>query len=473
MIFPVPFCIVMVKEKEIMINDVKQYMEKYHMILPGETVVAGVSGGADSVCLLLLLQEYRKEVPFSLAVVHVNHRIRANAAEDALFVQKLCDDFAIPCYLFEEDIEDMARKEGISTEEAGRKFRYQSFEKVLSDYGGHGKIAVAHNQNDQAETVLFHLFRGTGLTGLAGILPVRDHIIRPLLCIDRTAIETYLKKQHITWCIDETNSEDTYTRNKIRNRILPYVEKEIVSQSVSHIASTAEEMMQIRAYFEEQTRETVSRIVTFTDTKAVILTEPFNCLPNLMQRQVLLFCLERLTAGRKDIGASHILSIQALFAKSGSKEVHLPYQLKAVKQYQQVIIKRRTENSKEDFRHEVSIPESVPLPTGQIVHFRLIEPQKKVNIPQKSYTKWFDYGKILHCLMLRNRQTGDYLTINKELSHKKLNDYFIEEKIPKEDRDRVVVLADGSHIIWAMGFRISEYYKVTEETKQILEVSLE
>ena len=456
-----------------MINEVEKYLEKYHMISQNDTIVAGVSGGADSICLLLLLHEYQKKKPFQLAAVHINHKIRDNAEEDAKYVKDMCDNLNIPFYLFEEDISVLAKEKGISTEEAGREVRYRAFNHVVKQLGGNGKIAVAHNQNDQAETVLFHLFRGTGLTGMSGILPVRDNIIRPLLGTDRVTIEEYLKKQNISWCIDSTNSEDTYTRNKIRNHILPYAEKEIVKNATAHIAATAEEMTQIREYFDIQVEQLIKEMVVFSENEADIMVSSFQTIPDILQRQVLLRCMEQLTNGRKDIGSPHILAIQELFKKTGCKEIHLPYQLEARKQYEKVIIRKKEKKEKEYFKQAVEIPGEILLPSGKKAVFSLLQAEKDKIIPQKTYTKWFDYDKILHCLVLRNRISGDYFTVNQNMERKKAKDYFMEEKIPREKRDDILLLTDDNHILWALGLRISEYYKVTKETKQILQVIVE
>lgn len=178
------------------LDKVSTYIEKYHMLSAGDTVAAGVSGGADSVCLLFVLSALQKKIPFRLMVVHVNHKIRNEAGEDAAYVQKLCESLQVPFFLYEKDVEQIARREGISTEEAGRNIRYEAFREVLTkcasaeskapeaevmetgtlsrNVGGHLKIAVAHHKNDRAETVLFHLFRGTGPVGLEGIRPTRE-----------------------------------------------------------------------------------------------------------------------------------------------------------------------------------------------------------------------------------------------------------------------------------------------------------
>ena len=204
-----------------MISKVKEYLTKYEMINPGDTVIAGVSGGADSTCMLLSLLEYKKIVDFDLKVVHINHLIRKEAKEDADFVGKICEKEGISFTCFEDDVEKIAKELGMSVEEAGRKVRYEHFREIAKDTG---KIAVAHNKNDVAETVLFNIFRGTGLEGLSSLEPVNGQIIRPLLGVTRKEIEEYLKTLNQEFCTDCTNNENEYARNKIRNVILPFAE---------------------------------------------------------------------------------------------------------------------------------------------------------------------------------------------------------------------------------------------------------
>ena len=173
---------------------VKKYIAAYEMIVPGDCVVAGVSGGADSVCLLHLLWRLQKEMVFRLNVVHINHGLRAEAGEDAAFVEELCRQWELPFFLREADMPGYAAEHKVSSEEAGRLLRYQAFEEILRRIQGEnaGKIAVAHNAEDRAETMLFHMFRGSGLKGMSAIRPVRESVIRPLLSVSRREIEAYL-----------------------------------------------------------------------------------------------------------------------------------------------------------------------------------------------------------------------------------------------------------------------------------------
>ena len=209
-----------------MIEKIRWYMEEQHMAGPGSRIVVGVPGGADSICLLPVLALLAPSFQWKLAVVHVNHLIRREAGEDAAYVEETCRQLGVSFYLTEVDVEALAKSRGLSVEEAGRQVRYRAFYEAAESFGA-DRIAVAHNRNDRAETLLFHMFRGTGLDGMASIRPVRDNIIRPLLCVGREEIEQWLREKNIRWCIDKSNDTDTYTRNKIRRHILPFAREEI------------------------------------------------------------------------------------------------------------------------------------------------------------------------------------------------------------------------------------------------------
>ncbi len=461
------------------------YMAEHNMIAPGDSIVLGVSGGADSVCLLFLLAEFVKQMPLSLQVVHVNHGIRQQAAEDAAYVERLCEQLGIPFFLKEVDIPKLAAQEKISEEALGRRVRYEAFEEIGTD-----KIAVAHNANDNAETMLFHLFRGTGLKGLCGIAPVRDNIIRPILCLERWEIEEYLKERQILWCEDYTNGEDAYTRNRIRHHILPYAEQEIVGGVVGHINQTAEILRETEAFLEQQTREAMEKLcrrylkaadrpmkITSgrenrteqpnADYEVEVQCTDFQALSPVLQKRILLSLAKELSPTGKDISLVHVQDMLSLFDREGNRDIHLPFGIVAKRRYEKVYIER--EVNTEDCRSETAGNSLLPTFT-----FTRISPEKGAKPPTNQYTKWLDYDKI-EGYQFRYRQEGDYLTIadgQGGLRHKALKDYMVNEKIPKEQRDSIPVLAVGSHVVWLVGYRISEYFKVTENTKHILQVQL-
>ena len=453
-----------------MIKTVRDYILQYNMILPKDEIIAGVSGGADSVCMFLQLIEYKRECDFDLKVVHINHMIREDASEDAAFVKDLCARYGVEFFLFEEDVLKLAKDKGISCEEAGREVRYERFKQVMSSKKA--KIAVAHNENDVAETVLFNIFRGTGIEGLASLMPVNKNIIRPLLGLSRVEIEAYLSEKGQQFKTDSTNAGCDYARNKIRNVMLPYAEENISSKSTEHIADLSKKMVLIREYIKKETEKAYLLAVTENEGSSVINLRVFSGLDPMLKREVLLLVMEKLTPHRKDITGQHIASLLDVTLKDGEKRIDLPYGLEAVKQYDNLTVRNSIKNSKEAFEYEIGSDTDIFLPDGRILSVRVFDRDESALIERKTYTKWFDYDKIINCVKVRNRRAGDYITINSDMGKKSLKDYLIDCKIAKEQRDSIPLIADDSHILWVVGYRISEYYKVSDTTKRILQISV-
>ena len=469
-------------------NKVLEYCKKHKLLDQGDRIVVGVSGGADSVCLLFVLLSLQKEYDLKIHVVHVHHGIRPEAGEDAAYVEKLCLEKGLPFTLVRRDIPTEAKAHGCSEEEAGRKARYEVFEEFLKKEGAQ-KIAVAHNANDRAETMLFHLFRGTGLTGLSSIRPMREQVIRPILCLERAEIEAYLENLCLDYCHDKTNDSDDYTRNKIRHHILPYAEAEIVDGAVGNMVRTADILAETENYIEEQVQKAKAQCVEATEGLPGyrLRKESFDMLPVFMKKRLLLELLKELSPGHKDIAAVHVEDVCRLFREEGNRELHLPYGIRARKQYEEYMLTLDTQTPVSKGFETVSIPLEnigqeelvIPLGWGRRIYLKRINvPEKSINqkdIPQNQYTKWFDYDKIVERLELRTRRVGDYFTLKsgESLQHKKVKDYMITEKIPKARREEIPLLAEGEHVLWMVGYRISEHYKVEEYTKNILEVHFE
>lgn len=457
------------------------YLERHQMISPHDHVLLGVSGGADSVCLLFLLVEYARRIPLKLSVVHVDHGIRPDAAQDAAYVETLCRERGIPFYLSKVDVRGYAEEEKCSEEDAGRRLRYEAFYRTAQETGA-GRIAVAHNCNDRAETMLFHLFRGSGLKGLCGIRPVRQEIIRPLLCLEREEIEDYLTEKQIPWRTDSTNGTDEYARNRIRRHILPYVEKELAQGCVAHMARTADMLAEVEDYMGQQVRKARESCVEELEGRFELSVDGFRELHPAVQKRLLQLLAEELSPTGKDILSVHIESILRLFSGTRGRRVNLPMEMEAVRSYAKVILGK----SRECGRFPLNIFLSgeqlaqrggcrIDLGGGEVLEFILFSAREYEEVPRKRYTKWFDCDKIKESVCVRYRETGDYLSITDgqgKVIHKSLKDYMITEKIPREERASIPLLAEGSHVLWMVGGRISEYYKVDRNTKRILQVQL-
>lgn len=462
------------------------------MLQAGDAVVAGVSGGADSVCLLFMLHAMQNEMPFTLYVVHVNHGIRGEAGADAAFAEALCKRLDVPFFLEEADVEAIAKRQRCSTEEAGRQLRYAAFKRILDSEAaqckGRMRIAVAHNLNDRAETMLFNLFRGSGLRGLRSIQPIRSRegepdVIRPLLSVSRREIEEYLTSIGEKWCIDRTNDEDTYTRNRIRHHILPYAEEAVAKGAVANMGRAADILTETADFIEQETERAYKDcVVKESESETVLLVKAVSDLHMFLRKQIILHCLERLTPARKDITAEHVEAVSALFTEAGNREIHLPCRLYIRRQYDVVCFEKYREEdvaSEGEFLQERVLPipgegerTEIPLSDTEILECKVFICEKTVNIPQNQYTKWFDYDKIKKPLVVRTRRTGDYLTIDATGARKSVQDYMVDEKIPKQQRNGIYLIAEDSHILWVPGHRISSHYKIDGNTKRILQIQI-
>ena len=467
-----------------MIDSIKRYVQEQNMFAEGDYVVAGVSGGADSICLLCVLLELRLEIPMTIHVVHINHKIREEAGEDAAYVEAFCRERQLPFSLVEADVEQLATQRHISTEEAGREVRYEAFHRILNENRAdrRGRIAIAHNQNDCCETFLFHLFRGSGLKGLTGIPAIRGEIVRPLLHTSRTQIERYLAQKGIQYCIDRTNLEDNYTRNRIRHHILQTACEEVSANATEHIQEACDKISDAYTLIEDMTRQGWRQCIVKDEKGIHILADFYLALHTTIQGYVMMEALAQAAGSRKDLETVHVQQLQELLRKQPGRRVDLPYSVRAIREYAGIRLEKVQSC---DFKDEPAEYGRIPynsLHTGTTVtietqegYFELsvlcAQQCKTEEIPSNIYTKWLDYDKIIQSVVFRTRRSGDYLTIDDNFSKKSLKKYMIEEKIPANERNSMMVLADGNHIIWVPGGRISTYYRVTEQTRVILEVT--
>ena len=458
---------------------VRAFIREHRMIEAGDRIVAGISGGPDSVCLLFLLEAVCREQGASLHAVHVNHGLRGREAdEDEAFVQDLCKKLAVPFSSRSFDVRERARRERISLEEAGRLCRYEAFFREADGLGG-AKVAVGHHANDQAETVLFHLFRGTGIRGLSGMEPVKGNIIRPLLCVEREEILDWLKERGISWRTDRSNESLDYTRNRIRNELLPCAGRAVNLQAVRHTAEAAEELWETERYLSGQAEKAYEQCVLEKEQKLYLSASSFAKTDPVIGSRVLRLCLERL-GGLRDVERIHIRLLFELLEKQTGSRLDLPGNRQAVRDYRGICFQKKKQDGEAEGGKEreaaesflAAVPGSVEI-DGRVWRFSLEKAQKDQIIPQKTYTKWFDYDKIKKCLVIRRRRPGDYLEINKEHGRKKLKAYLVDEKIPASEREQLWLLADEEHILWIPGHRISEGYKVTAKTERILKVQVD
>lgn len=431
---------------------VKKFIKEKNLIKQGEHIIVGVSGGADSVYLLLLLCELKKEMKLEITVVHINHMIRKEAVDDQKFVEDLCGKLSIPCISFEIDVNQIAQREKKSLEEAGRKARYDAFFKIKKKYLA-DKIAIAHHQNDQAETFLYRCARGTGIYG-AGAMKAQDGVlIRPLLGVSKKEITNYLLKNGQDWVEDESNQDDAFARNQIRNQVIPRLEM-INDRVVEHIGLLCEDIEEVNDYLTKQIEDAFLRCTRKIDHGFEIDCNKIEKENIWIQKQIFKRVLEKTAQKKKDLERRHIEDLMKLSQNGTGKLIFLPYKMIAEKSYQYIKVYKQNLSDKHEIKGKLLWEEITDL----------------TNIMENDCIKIVDYDRIGTEIQMRCRRPGDFFTFGKENKRKSLSRYFIDEKIPRNLRDQIPLVADGDHIVWIVGRRVSEYYKITKATKRYLKL---
>lgn len=444
----------------------------------GERVVAGVSGGPDSVCLLHILHSVSDELGIKLFAVHVNHMLRGSEADrDQEYVREFCTRLGVPLYESSVDVGALARQKGISIEEAGREARYRELERYALKAGA-SAIAVAHNKNDQAETVLMNILRGTGLDGLKGMEYRNGIIIRPLLDIERREIEEYCAENGLNPRVDGTNLLPVYTRNKVRLELIPYIEKLFgtdITAGICRLSAIARddigflECVSRRAYSECRLERAPGRVA--------LDTEGLKKLHEGIRKRVVRMAVEELKGDLKGLEHVHVENVIDLASKgrTGSR-VHLPCGIRAGISYGRLVFRLEPESEgTADFEKPLEIPGTTFLGAfGGKIEAAVDESPGgrylKHGVSRCSLDQIFDYEKLKKGINIRNRREGDVFKPFKSKGTKKLKEYMIDKKIPREIRDAIPLAAQGKEIIWIIGYDVSDKFIADENTNSVLKL---
>lgn len=451
------------------IDNVKAVILKYNLLSKEDKVVIGVSGGADSLCLLHVLNTIKNEIGIEIFAVHLNHQFRgAEADADAEFVEDICKKWEIPYKVASFDVPAYAKQHGLSPEEAGREIRYKLFRDVKEVINAN-KIAVAQNLNDNVETILMRLFRGTGLEGLKGIDVLRDEIIRPLLETDRTSIEEYCRQNDLEPRVDKTNLQPIYSRNKIRLELIPYLKESFNSNLNESIVRLSQIIKEENDYLEQQTNKLMNSIVQIEEQRLSIKINNLTELHEAMQKRLLRKAVEQLAETLNGYEYKHFQGIIELLDKGTGAALELPKNLKAYISYENLILSKKIENKHKKCYYKLKYDYDNKIDElGVAISIKLTN-QIPLSMMQKhTNTIYIDAAKVTQELVLRNRQQGDMFSPIGMMGSKKLKDYFIDRKTPREKRDEIFLLADGNEIVWIIGDLISEKYKITTQTKKVI-----
>ena len=468
--------IVVTEDEMDSVEKIKLFVKNNKLLSEGDRVVAGISGGADSVCLLLLLSAILS--PQNIIAVHINHGIRGEeATRDEEFVKELCERHNILLEVRQLNVPAYAKENKFSEEEAGRILRYEVFEEIRKQNKA-DKIAVAHNMNDVAETFLINLSRGSGITGLAGIKIRNGNIIRPLLKTNRKEIEEIVAGYGEGYVTDSTNKSLIYTRNRIRNKVLPELSR-VNEGAIRHISEVADRLCSIENYILKEAEKAYGKYVD--ETKDIVVKKDILELDEVLVDEVLHRVLVKRAGRARDIGSVHIAYVRELFLKQVGREINLPYAVRVVREYEGIRFLKEdkmTSVSCDDLKMPelrldlLEIDEvSDVLAEENNIKLTFYDGSTK-NLMQNSCIKWFDYDKISNDVLLRYRQDGDYIIISENGAKKKLKKYFIDSKVPSEKRNVIPVVASDSDILWIIGYRTGEGAKITSTTRKLLKIEI-
>lgn len=448
------------------------------MINKGDRILAAVSGGADSVCMLHVLNRLKSIIGFDIYCAHLNHNLRGEAADaDEKFVIELCGRLGIPVFTKSVDVEALAKEKKMTLEEAGRFARYEFFDELSQRYRI-TKTATAHNKNDNAETVLMRILRGTGIDGLGGISYEReDSVIRPLLDVSRFEIEVYCKENNLDFCTDATNSDNDYTRNKIRNKLIPYLEEEFNNKVMDSLCRLADNAKEDSEFLNSYARRLYDRLKSpLPQGNPIALHIESLC----MADKAIIARVIRIAADEAQKGVhlekKHIDDIFDLLKKETGAELSLPDGLKARIQYGWLAFEtdcaEKTVVAEGDaFFTELSVPEKVFVDLlGRTISFRVETKDYKCKVNEVGLSYDLISGSKL---FLRSRRSGDKMVYFADGRTKKIKNILIDAKVPRQDRERIPLLCTGSEVLAIVGGRVSEKYKVTKETERILVVEYE
>jgi tRNA(Ile)-lysidine synthase len=470
----------------LMLNKVRKTIVQHAMLERGERLIAAVSGGPDSVALLKALTLIAAEFNLSLVVAHLNHGLRGAAADaEEEFVCSLSRSMNVECVSGKIDIAAL-KEPGKSLEELCREQRYAFLKKVAADCRA-TKIALGHHLQDQAETVLMNLLRGSGAEGLRGMLPVREGlIIRPLLQVTRKEILAFLQEMGISFTTDSSNAHDCYLRNRIRHNLLPLMKEGFNRRVEENLSRTAEIMRLDDDYLAIEVEEWLCRwgISGPEGDMRLPLTEFLKLHPALQQR-VIKNLLASTSRSGQGIGYKHVSAALALARGShGSASLDLPGGVLLRREYHTLIFSRLLDRPdvpagrriavNPNYRYPVNVPGQVEVKeAGLSINFQFADkPDQALISTPGAHLAYLDYGAIHPPLVIRNVIPGDWLQPLGMTGKKKLKALFIDEKVPSARRHLLPLLADQQSVIWVPGLRISSRVSVTEKTRQVLKVEI-
>lgn len=454
------------------IGKVRATVQRFRMLQDGDRLIVGVSGGVDSVVLLHVLTLLRDEHDLSLVVAHLDHGIRGEESRrEADFVRGLVHGMGLPFETMLVDVPAMARKRRVSLQEAAREARYRFYEEVRKKHGAQ-KVVLGQTADDQAETILMRMIRGAGLRGLKGIPPVRSGVyIRPLIEIARQDVERFADAEGLSWVTDSSNIKDIYLRNKVRRELIPHLEREYNPSIKGGLSRMASILSREEDYLDGKAEEVANGLIRGNDGELILDIPKLTAFHEALWFRVLQKALGRVLGGDlRNIKTAHLEGIcRLLTLRAPNKVLCLPQRVYVEKHYMELFIRKGKPPDVLSFEYIVDCPGVTILESlGKKLVTRIEEPEKDVPADVDSNVAYLDDNKLIYPLVLRGFEQGDRFVPLGMRGHKKVKDFFVDAKVPKPLRRRIPLLVSGENIVWIVGYRISDYYKLTEGSKRVL-----
>ncbi|MFA6431347.1 MAG: tRNA lysidine(34) synthetase TilS [Candidatus Margulisiibacteriota bacterium] len=453
-------------------NKFLETIKEYKMIEPGDSILVAFSGGPDSLALLYLLNSIKEEYKLSLHIAHLNHMLRKQDAElDARFVETIASKLSIPFTIKAVDVNEVAKKKKMGMEAAAREVRYDFFEEVSVRIKAN-KIAVGHNADDNVETFLMRLLRGAGIKGLCGIPPKRNMIIRPLIRIWRREIEDYIGGLKIIPRRDHTNYESIYMRNSVRLKLIPQLKiynlniKEIILQTILLLTED-------KLYLEKEAADALKKIMNSQNENEICLSlAKLKELDSPIQGHLLRLAIEKLKGDMDRLSYVHVREIIEKIDAGKKWELHLPggVYVSGDKNELKISTEWPEENVDKPFNYSLSVPgETAIIEAGCRIRSSFAD---KVDERDESKIAFLDYDSLGKEVVARSRKTGDRFFPLGMKGSKKIQDFFVDEKVPADKREMIPLIESAGKIVWVAGMRLDERAKVTEKTKKIVKIEL-
>jgi tRNA(Ile)-lysidine synthase len=451
------------------IEKVKATITKHSMLSPGDTVLVCLSGGPDSVCLLTVLHKLREEFSLKLHAVYVDHGLRpGETPEEIAFCRKLCDSLSVPFVTRAIDVKTYEAEEGMNRQEAARELRYRVFDEVFAEIKA-DRLAMGHTADDQIETFFMRFFRGSGPKGLSGIPPVRARIIRPLIEVERSEIEAFLDAEGTGFMVDSSNLKEDYLRNRLRLMVMPEIRK--INPAIAETVSrTMEILRDEERYFDHLVTMTLMKLISRkSDLHIELFLMPLETMDTVVLRRVLRRAVGE-TRGLRSMGFAHIEAVVELIkeGKNGDR-LYLPKGLRAIKNYATLVITAAVPLTFQP--RTLAVPGEAVLEEIKAVLAASVQ-DRGDDFGDGKTVAVFDADRTEPTLAVRPREKGDIFFPMGFGKKRKLQDFFVDMKVPRDERDTVPIVLSGHDVVWIAGYRGDERFRATADTKRFLRLEL-